>query len=190
MARLTVGMNRYVEALKAAAPGVPIYVTSGERTPEEQADAMLKKLQLGGSAELYKTYQDDRAIASLLTVPPSTAAWADAIRRLAATGTTISRHLFGRAIDLRTKDLSASQIDTLKRAVAATGGRYLLESTPPHLHVDMPAAYVLASAVETSATIGVTKVLPWVLGIGAGVIGLVALRDWLAKRGKTSTTTS
>lgn len=177
---LTEGMARYVELLKTTARGVPITVTSGVRTAEEQASAMAYKYQHGGAAELYKTYANDAAITTLLKYP--TSQWASVITQLSASGTSLSRHLFGRAVDLRIRDLSSTQLAQLQAAVVATGGRWLLEDTPPHLHVDLPTTYALMSVAQTGATT-TAKAWLWITGIGAGVIGLVALRDWLKKRG-------
>jgi hypothetical protein len=124
--------------------GFPLVVNSYGRTPRAQAEAMLAKLQAagGGAAgarELYDTYQDDAAIRDLLSLPHTVEAWA---KRIAEKYPRLSRHLWGGAVDFQTRTLSSSQRHALEAAVVASGGRPNLESTPPHLHVDLPADLV------------------------------------------------
>ena len=67
--------------------------------------------------------------------------WADVVRRL---GLGTSRHLDGDAIDIRTRystgdkrRFNSEELDALIDAAKAAGaGKTLLETNPPHLHVD------------------------------------------------------
>lgn len=122
----------------------PIRVVSYGRTPHAQADAMLAKYRAagGGSAgarELHDTYQDDRAISDLLSLPKTVEAWG---ARIAARYPRLSRHLWKGAVDLSLSGLSGHQLVELEAAVVAEGGRPSLESTPKHLHVDLPVSLV------------------------------------------------
>lgn len=147
---LIVWLNRFREALPA---DIPIHVTSGLRTPAEQASAMLGKRaeadrqhaadvaagkprpRRDGVAELFAIYNDN-VIRRLLDEPVST--WASMIEALAARGILVSPHLTGGtgAVDIRTRNLSDSDVATMIEAVRATGARPLREYAPPHLHID------------------------------------------------------
>lgn len=169
---LTDGMRQYVDVLAAALPaGFPLTVTSGYRSPSAQAAAMLVKYKAGGVNELYKTYSDDSLISKLVKYP--TDQWANFI---ASNGQSLSRHLRAGAIDLRTRDLSSSQVEQLKSAVVATGGKHLQESTPPHLHVDMPLKYAATSLVNVATSVATTTAKSaatmwlWSAAIGSSVL--------------------
>lgn len=141
--RLTEGQRAYVEALRAKL-AFALVVTSGDRTPESQADAMLVKYRAKGKAELRKVYRQSSAVIdALLAAPRTAAAWAAVIR---ARGMRLSRHLRHGAIDFRMRGLSEAQRAELVRAVGQTGGRAYTEYD--HIHVDLPASYVGRSAAE------------------------------------------
>lgn len=179
---LTIGMKGYLRELEGAAGGVPITVTSADRSPESQASAMLKKLSAKGEQELYKVYRSSSGlITKLLKAPRTAQAWAAIIR---SDGMRISRHLYGGAVDLRTRDLSAGQLDTLKRAIAQTGGRAYPEYD--HLHVDLPAKYAGASALESAAkgaAKSATRGIVIVTGVGLVGILLLGVWRWRSRRG-------
>lgn len=140
-------MLGFLHDLRAAVPSsIPLTVTSGYRTPSEQASAMLKKFAYAeskgkpGAEELHDIYGDDAAVDLLLRVPRSVEAWAAEIERLVAAGHSFSRHMRWGALDLSIRDLTSAQLDQVKAAVKSLGGRYLHESLPPHLHVDIPGS--------------------------------------------------
>lgn len=120
--------------------GVRFTVTSGVRTAAEQARAMQAKRdrQLAGSTaesdDLLALYADDEAIRILIANPYS--AWQALIQAWIDRGRYLSRHLTGRAVDLRIKDLSVEQRAALERATLEMSGRALMESD--HLHIDIP----------------------------------------------------
>ena len=144
---LTAGQSAYLSAVKDALPaGFPLDVSSGVRTPEEQASAMLTKVRKYGEDSL-NIYADDALIARLLALPRDVASWAAVIR---ADGMNLSRHLWGGALDFRTKHLTSSQRSQLVSAIVATGGRALTEED--HLHADLPKTYTAASYLEKAAT--------------------------------------
>lgn len=131
-------MIAFLRVLRART-SAPIHVNSGERDALEQAQAMLTKLAAGGAGELRRLYRDDQAVEELLHLPRTADAWASRIQALAEEGRMLSRHMRGAAVDLRTRGLTADQVEELKAAVRALGGRTLQEGAPPHLHVDLPA---------------------------------------------------
>jgi len=124
--------------------GFPVYVTSGIRTAEDQARAMLKKVELGGEDEL-DLYKRKDLVAELLATPQTQEAWASVIAEQISRGDLLSSHLSGRAFDLRTTgsgtgQLSETQIATVIQAAAELGAKKVLrEDTPPHLHFELSA---------------------------------------------------
>jgi len=117
-------------------PSIPLHITSAMRTPEEQARAMLKKYDLGGADEIIKVYGKNTA-RHFLSEPANVSSWTNVVLRLQEEGKGFtSQHLLGKAVDIRTRNLSSDQISDLVGAVEAAGGRPLIESNPPHLHVD------------------------------------------------------
>jgi len=173
--RLTRGITEYAHLVEQRS-GVPVTVTSGGRDPREQAQAMLKKLREKGPSELRTLYRSNGSLVEeLLRTTQSVDAWAAVIR---SRGSRLSRHLWNGAMDVRTRDLSTTQVAKLRAVVAATGGRSLLEYD--HLHVDLPARYAGMSAVETAATFTAKSAarglaLMAILGVGAVAVA-VALR--------------
>jgi len=119
-----------------------VTVTSGTRTAQDQAKAMLSKLERFGPEHLLGLYRQNRdIIESLLEAPKDIGAWADLIARFATNGRPLSRHLAGRAVDLRVKDLSAKQrkdlVSAARKAVAHPRwkGRGSMVDEGDHLHL-------------------------------------------------------
>lgn len=123
----------FLYRLRAATPpDVPIHVTSGLRTIEQQAAAMLKKYELGGAAEIKSIYGSNGV--RILLYPPTVEAWAGAIRVMVAEGKWVQKHTLGKAVDIRIRGLTSSQLQALVDAARRVGGRPLVERLPPHLH--------------------------------------------------------
>jgi hypothetical protein len=118
----------------AAAVGGELVVTSGYRSPGAQARAMLAKIEQGGEDEL-RIYGDRAAVAALLALPREEAAWTAQIAEWAAGGRYLSRHQTARALDLRTRDVDPARVRLIEATARALGWRTLLESVPPHLHL-------------------------------------------------------
>ena len=119
--------------------GFPLYVTSGERSARDQARAMLKKVDLGEDlADLLALYRRDDLVEELYKLPPEEARWAEAIQAQIDRGDYLSSHLRKGALDLRTKDKTAAQVDAMEAAAQAEGARVVIEATPPHMHVELP----------------------------------------------------
>jgi len=107
-----------------------IVVTSTVRSPEQQAAAMLAKLDRGEN--LAALYGDDAQIRELLAADRGQ--WAGIIQRYARQGYPLSYHLTGDAFDVRIRDRSAEEIDAMVAAVERAGWDPVLESD--HLHVE------------------------------------------------------
>lgn len=128
--------RNFVERLRQSIdPSIPLHITSAVRTPETQARAMLKKLELGGPEEIKKVY--GRKSKFFLNTPPDVQSWTNVIEDLQSKGMGFkSGHLQGNAIDVRTRNLSSDQINNIITIAEQLGGKTLLETAPPHLHID------------------------------------------------------
>lgn len=121
-------------------------VTSGYRSPERQAAALYAKLAVGGSLAIYKNQDLVRPLAKAYRdgrrkrrkKPEIVAAMTAILEEQVARGIYLSRHMKGRAFDLRSLGLSARQRAALRQAIAEVGGmRVILETKPPHFHVEI-----------------------------------------------------
>lgn len=121
--------------------GLDLVVTSGTRSTWEQAEAMAEDYAAG--VDQFALYAQDDLLTEILLAAgdqhtPDVAAMAAEIEDQVARGRYVSSHLREDALDLRTRDLSADQVDELVAAVRASGARAVLEVD--HLHVeDLPA---------------------------------------------------
>jgi len=121
-------------------------ITSGYRSPSRQAAAMYGKLAVGGSLAIYKNqalvdplrkaYREGRK--KRWKKERIIAAMADILEIQVARGIYLSRHMRGRAFDVRSSGMSAGQRAALREAIAAVGDmRVIYESKPPHFHVEI-----------------------------------------------------
>lgn len=115
----------------AAQLNFPIVVTSGTRAPAEQAAAMLTKLERG--EDLFALYKDDDLLEEILEVAPDVDQMAEVIQDQVDQGLYISAHLREDALDFRTRDLAAAQVEALKHAIQVLGGEVVKETD--HLHM-------------------------------------------------------
>ena len=125
--------------------GQRLHVTSGTRSPRQQAEAMYDKLRLGvrltrlyrdyeAAAEIQQTYRRHRRAGRRRCVR----AIARVIRRQVDRGCFISRHLHASAVDVRSRTMSARQRRVFREVVREVGGVELLEEgRPPHFHLQM-----------------------------------------------------
>jgi hypothetical protein len=137
--------EEYLRRLRAALPStVPLHVTSGTRTSEAQARAMLAKIESAeasgrsASDELHGLYKNDTLIDVLLALPRELSAWTATIEAQRLAGNYISAHQRGRSFDLRSSNLNSSALDAIVAAVKGSGGAAIVEKYPPHIHVDVP----------------------------------------------------
>jgi len=132
---LNAAQTGFLKALRAAVPAsIPLYVTSGTRTPEAQARALVEKRRLGDN--LYKLYRAKYIVKALMAVPNTVSAMSPIIARYARQGQYMSRHMRGDAVDIRSKNLSTSQRQTVMAAAKRLGAKTIYETKPPHIHVE------------------------------------------------------
>lgn len=120
--------------LQSLAERVPFdfVVTSGTRSSLQQVNAMFQKIELGD--DLLKVYKDDTFAQSIIDAYPDTAAAVRIVEQYAAAGGG-SSHLRGLGVDIRSRDLTAEQIQTIKTESERLGAFVLVERTPPHIHI-------------------------------------------------------
>jgi hypothetical protein len=128
--------------------GRGIVVTSGTRSPREQAEAMYDKIRLG--QRLTRLYADADAATEIQTAyrrsqrsgrAPCIAAMARVIEAQMARGLFISRHLHASAVDIRSRDMNRRQ----RRAFVSVVERFpeielIQEGVPPHFHLELESA--------------------------------------------------
>lgn len=128
--------------------GRPIVVTSASRSPQSQAAAMRTKLELGDN--VMGLYRDKKAAGQIVKAyrkakksganqAQVTDKMANVIANQVSNGVYLSRHLHEGAVDLRTVDLSATERKQLLAVVKEIPSvtKVILESTPPHLHIEI-----------------------------------------------------
>jgi len=129
-----------------AATGRTFHVTSGVRTPFEQAEAMFDKLASGGTLTgLYRDYEAAHQVelayqrARRGGRARCVAAMTRVLLAQIARGLYISRHLYSGAVDVRSRDMSARERRTFRTvATRQRGVRLLEEGRPPHFHLEFP----------------------------------------------------
>ncbi|HSI72331.1 MAG TPA: hypothetical protein VK934_04080 [Fimbriimonas sp.] len=126
--------------------GTRVVITSAARTPKSQADAMRIKMDLGENPKrLYANKHAAGEIANAyswakkcgLDAGSVTDTMAMVIQRQMDSGVYISRHLHEGAVDLRSKNLNAWEKRIVKQAAIEEGAKVLMESTPPHIHIEV-----------------------------------------------------
>lgn len=120
-------------------------VTSGARTPREQAEAMYEKLRLG--QRLTRLYVDYAAATEIQAAYRATqrrgreaciAAMARVIEAQIRRGAFISRHLHASAADVRSRDMSPRERRIFAEVVRTFPEVLLLaEGVPPHFHLQL-----------------------------------------------------
>jgi len=120
-----------------------ITITRGTASASSQADAMYGKL-IGGdkltvytdqvsAKEIKKAYDDGKAAkkTKAVIVKDMTAVIEAQIKK----GKYISKHLRAGAVDVRSKDMSATEKTAFKKAAKGIATKVILETTPPHFHL-------------------------------------------------------
>jgi hypothetical protein len=129
-----------------AATSKELVVTSGTRTAASQADAMYVKLEIGDDVvKLYgggasvkaikKAYDDGKKAGDDKTKIVD--AMTKVIEGQMAKGVYISKHLKAGAIDIRSRDMSAKEKKAFRKAAKGKVKSILLETKPPHWHLQM-----------------------------------------------------
>lgn len=142
---LTPQQRNVLLKVRAGVPSsIPIHVTSGLRTAEKQAAALVIKRNRGEN--LYALYTQDDLVAEIMRVPNTTEAMAAVFRSQVARGRYLSPHMTGRGIDFRTYKWSAQQLATFVAAAQRLGLSTLKESDHLHMQWKTGAAPTLAGA--------------------------------------------
>lgn len=123
-----------------------LLVTSGTRSPRDQAAAMYGKLRAGSRL---RGYRNQKAIAPLRAAYDKgrrkrwkksriVSAMATIVQGQVDRGVYISKHLRAGAFDVRSIGMSRSQKRALRRAVREVGGVSIAEERrPPHFHLQL-----------------------------------------------------
>lgn len=121
-----------------------IVVTSGTRSSSSQASAMYGKLSGGDKLSVYadqtsakeilNTY--DAGIKAKKSKAEIIADIKDDIDEQIKKARYISKHLKKGSVDIRSRDMSASDKTNFKKAAAGIAQVVILEATPPHFHLN------------------------------------------------------
>jgi hypothetical protein len=135
---LTPSMRAFLDRLSAASGGVALLVTSGGRTPEEQAQAMGGKVAAGATRDdLFALYDDGL----MMEIWPPGTPWdtgraVQILRAQVARGAFISGHLRLDALDLSVSGLSPETQGVIVREAKRLGARTaIIEKNPDHIHI-------------------------------------------------------
>lgn len=120
-----------------------IVVTSGTRTSSSQASAMYGKTSGGDKLTVYKDQTSAKSILNAYDAGVKagkskteiTADIKDEIDDQIKNGKYISKHLKKGAVDIRSRDMTAAEKTHFKTAAAGIATTVILETTPPHFHL-------------------------------------------------------
>lgn len=120
-----------------------IVVTSGTRSASSQASAMYGKTSGGDKLTIYKDKSSaknilnayDAGVKAGKTKAEITADIKDEIDDQIKNGKYISKHLKKGAVDVRSRDMTATEKTHFKTAAAGIASTIILETTPPHFHI-------------------------------------------------------
>ena len=132
-----------------------IYITSGVRTAEMQARALINKRAhnkchsaIAGAPSpgdpcypVYSLYKQRSLILEALQVPNDVSSMATVFERQVANGKFVSGHMTGLGIDMRTSNLTEEQKELVLSACKSLGASAIYEGDPPHIHVGIPKSY-------------------------------------------------
>ena len=120
--------------------GRDLTVTSGKRTPRDQAQAMYDNLQRNSTPhysnqaafhQIVEAYYD--ALATGAGEQAAVNAMTSVIEQQVSQGVYISAHLTGDAVDIRSRDMSDEEIDELEEAATSAGAQVIIETNNIHL---------------------------------------------------------
>ena len=122
-----------------------IVLTDGVRTAQDQAAQVYAKI-LAHDLTIYTNQKAAREIKAAYDLAVSAGksksevikAMADVIGKQVKSKIYLSKHLTGKAFDVRSKDMTAHQKQTFKQVVQTIGGVTMLEEgKPPHFHIQL-----------------------------------------------------
>ena len=126
--------------------GKTLFITSGSRSPREQAAAMIKKLKLGSN--IMRLYVDKHSAGEVRDAYRQATgqglrgdALLDAVTQVieaqVARGTYLSNHLRAGAVDVRIRTMNARERRVFRTLCGQSHGvRVLEEQRPPHWHLE------------------------------------------------------
>ena len=141
-AAVTVKVKKIADAYHTATTK-KITITRGTASASSQADAMYGKLIGGDKLTVYtdqvsakaikKAYDDAKAAkkTKIAIIKDMTAVIEAQIKK----GKYISKHLRAGAVDVRSRDMSATEKTAFEKAAKAVATKVILETTPPHFHL-------------------------------------------------------
>lgn len=138
-------MQRWMTMLSARyneRTGQRLHVTSAYRTPERQARAIDRNLRTFGRAYVLTIYRRSQAIREIVSAHnrnrrrkgQAVMAMTRVIEAQIRRGVYISRHMLGRAFDIRSKGPNGAKLSVLQEVAQSMGGRVLVEKN--HYHVE------------------------------------------------------
>lgn len=125
--------------------GKKIVITDGTRTAAEQAVQVYNKI-LANDLTIYLNHKAANEIkAAFDSAKAAGKLKAEILSAMAAViddqtkrKVFLSRHLTGRAFDVRSKDMSTKEQNTFRQAAQEAGGvTVLTEGKPPHFHIQL-----------------------------------------------------
>ena len=132
--------SAFMARMRSLVPAsIPLMVTSGYRSPADQAAADASKINRGETlAQLSRLYGNNALIREMIAAPMSS--WTAVLQAQVARGQYLSSHMRGNAIDLRIKGLSSSDVAAMVAGAKAAGARQAFaEATgsgpADHVHV-------------------------------------------------------
>ena len=121
-----------------------IVVTSGTRSAQSQAEAMYIKFSQGGSFSIYKHASAAKEIYNIYKSASSGSSKSQIVADMELKITEqmtkqiyISKHLKAGAIDVRSRDMTQSEISTFKKVAKPYATTVILEKNPPHFHLSL-----------------------------------------------------
>ena len=178
-------MLRFLGVMRSKTdPSVPMHLTSGIRSVGSQASAMWVKFQADPSGNGLVSLYGQKAVNVVQAAKTAGVnGIAQHLTALASQGVVFSKHMVGDAFDLRTTNLSTAQIGALRAGAIAAGAGSddaIVESTPPHLHVEGLTGFSLANYVPSTET--VKKNIPTLLLMVLGSVVVGGLIYWSRRR--------
>jgi hypothetical protein len=141
-AAVTLKVKKIADAYNVATKKT-ITITSGTRTAASQADAMYGKLVGGDRLTIYRDQVSAKAIkkayddgkAAKKAKPAIVKDMTVVIEAQIKNTKFISKHLKAGAVDVRSRDMNTTEKDAFKTAAKGVATSVLLETTPPHFHL-------------------------------------------------------
>ena len=112
-----------------------IEITSGIRSAKSQASAMFGKIEAGDNT--LSDYRNREFANDIVEAYPNLDTATAIVQEYANQGLA-SYHLVGKAVDVRSKTLSDVQKNEVVKVAKLLGGKPLIETQPPHIHISFP----------------------------------------------------